>query len=315
MENECLSDLFLNEDLGSIDNPRPENRVNVALFSVLQHDWFREWFLKRLGFPLDCIVYPPRDFRGRRPDFKVAEPCKSCRTLAWIEVELGKDENQMIDYRNHFDEPVQSLWGERCHGGDLSLEEVAEFLDSPPETLSPQTSVNVTQLRRLIRDGINRIKNSSGRAPVSLEMRTHPLVEELVCRFRDRIDFELGSKSPSYGQLKADTTASPNNRGFSLRVFSPKSADKTLSVLAISGGRDEVIVPSLDKLQAYLPGHPEQTNAFRSTIAEIGGIDISDYGLRGRVSLRLWVILRERNLGKLVRCLDDLSKCYGGQED
>lgn len=312
MENERLSDLFLNEDLGSIDNPRPENRVNVALFSVLQHDWFREWFLESLDLPLDCIVYPPTNLEGRRPDFKVANPSNTCQTLAWIEVELGKDENQLRDYSNTFSEPVKSLWGKRCHGGCLSLEEVAEFLDSPPVPLSPQTSVNVTQLKRLIRNGIDRIKNSGGRAPVSQEMRTHPLVRELVCRLKARIDFELGSKPPPYGKLKADTTASPNNRGFSLRVFSPESTDNTLSVLAISAGRDEVIFPSPNRLQAYLREYPEQTNAFKSAIEDIGGTDISDYGLRDRISLRLSVVLREQNLDKLVPSLENLAKCYGG---
>ena len=46
-----VNDLFLHEYLG-----RPENRVNVALFSMLQQSWFREWFLQSLGLPLDSIA-------------------------------------------------------------------------------------------------------------------------------------------------------------------------------------------------------------------------------------------------------------------
>ena len=38
------SDIFIYEDLTKM-----ENRVNVALFGMMTQDWFREWFLEKLG--------------------------------------------------------------------------------------------------------------------------------------------------------------------------------------------------------------------------------------------------------------------------
>ena len=74
-------DLFVNEDIS-----KPENRVNLALFSLMQQDWFREWILKRLCLPTDAVVYPTTNVGSRRPDFKVE---RDGSELAMIEVELG----------------------------------------------------------------------------------------------------------------------------------------------------------------------------------------------------------------------------------
>ena len=89
-----VKDLFLHEYLGN-----PENRINVALFSVMQQDWFREWFLKELNLSIDAIVYPPSNRKGRRPDLKVVDPTtENGVPLAWIEVELGMNASQLKDY-------------------------------------------------------------------------------------------------------------------------------------------------------------------------------------------------------------------------
>ena len=58
-------DLFVSEAIS-----KPENRVNLALLSLMQQDWFREWILKRLCLPADAVVYPPTNVGTRRPDFK-----------------------------------------------------------------------------------------------------------------------------------------------------------------------------------------------------------------------------------------------------
>ena len=100
-------DVFLNEDLS-----KPENRVNLGLFSLMQQDWFREWFLQKLCLPTDAILYPPINVRGRRPDLKVEN---GGSTLAWIEVELGTNAGQAQDYREQFAEPVKTIWGRGMH--------------------------------------------------------------------------------------------------------------------------------------------------------------------------------------------------------
>ena len=88
-------DLFVKEDVG-----KSENRINLALFSLMQQDWFREWILKRLCLPADAVVYPTTNVRGRRPDLKVV---RNGSELAMIEVELGANQGQVEDYREHFD--------------------------------------------------------------------------------------------------------------------------------------------------------------------------------------------------------------------
>ena len=60
-----IDDLFVNEDVS-----KPENRVNLALFSVMQQDWFREWFLKSLDLPSDAVVYPPKNVGESSPRFQ-----------------------------------------------------------------------------------------------------------------------------------------------------------------------------------------------------------------------------------------------------
>ena len=81
--------------------------------------------------------------------------------------------------------------------------------------------------------------------------------------------FDLGQReSRPLGSFEADTTDTPNNQGFSLRVYSPESSDRTLSVMSISGGRDRVYFPSLAKLKKYLPDCNEQIRAYQEIYAE-----------------------------------------------
>ena len=112
-----VNDLFLHEYLG-----RPENRVNVALFSMLQQSWFREWFLQSLGLPLDSIAYPPSNRNDCRPDLKVVDPARlNGAAVAWIEVELSKNTGQIKDYGEKLHpDPIRRLqWN---NSDRLSLE-------------------------------------------------------------------------------------------------------------------------------------------------------------------------------------------------
>lgn len=304
-----ISDLFLHEDFGSTENKRPENRVNISLFSILQHDWFRFWLLGKFGLPQDSIVYPSTGQNSVRPDLKVAHPCNSDDTRAWIEVELSRDQVQLSGYKEKLVEPVKSLWGKRCDGGDLSLEEVAEFLATQSPS-TPQVAANVEQLIKLINSGLDGYAKNTRRANVSDFMRDHPLVRELEGRLGDRIRFDLEGKQPRPGELKADSMDTPDNRGFSLRVFAPGTGDNTLSILSISGGRDSVNFPSLPKLERYFTKNREQIAEYGEALDQIG-VDIGQFNFAQRPSIPLSSVVTEEALDLLVPCIVALAKCYG----
>ena len=236
------SAIFVNEDL-----PKPENRVNVALFGLMTQDWFRMWLLEKLGLSTDSVIYPPTNSRGSRPDLAVSPPDLS-RTLAWIEVELGTNAGQITDYRNRYSEAVKSIWGRREDCGDLSLEEIEEFLGDRIESLQPQVQVNVQHLRKLIRQGLDGHSHSSGRMELSEEMRSHPLVSGLIYRLGDRLKITAGRIGP--GELKADAVG---ESGFSLRTYSPIPTGRSVFLMSIRAGNQEVMFPTRGWLEAYLP--------------------------------------------------------------
>ena len=187
-----IEDIFVKEDLS-----KPENRVNLALFSLMQQDWFRKWILERLCLPPDAVVYPPTNVRSLRPDLKVV--ADSCEAV--IEVELGTNPGQAEVYREHFNS-VRTIWGKRESGCDLSFEEIAEFL-MESRRLSPQTRINVQHLSKLIDEGLREHSSSRERREVSEGMWAHTLVVAL----RERLGDSLvnTTKRVGIGRLKADT--------------------------------------------------------------------------------------------------------------
>ena len=289
-------DIFVNENLN-----HPENRINVALFGLLSHDWLRDWLLSQLGLPVDSIIYPPENQRGVRPDFKIASGDGG--TLAWIEVELGKDPAQVARYRDILDEPIKTIWGRRSDGADLSLEEIAGFLSkrcTRVPTLSTQSMNQVQHLVKQIEQALEGHSSSyQRRDEVSETMRNHSLVSGLVERLGSKLMFTTGSVP--VGFLKADTNGP---EGFSLRVNSRVATQGTLSLLAISGGRPGVLFPSEPKLRRYLPAHGPQIDSYVSLLQGCG-IDLSGYGENQRPTLPYEYLLGD--LDKLAECLVALA--------
>ena len=301
-------DMFVREDLG-----KPENRVNVALFAMMQQDWFRKWFLTKLDLPTDAVVYPPKNVNGYRPDLKVVSH-DNC-PLAWVEVELGTDESQAADYKNAFCEPVKTVWGKRGDCGDLSLEEIAEYLKAcPSKDLSPQEAVNTDYLYKMIQDGLDGHKRSQGRKPVEQEMLDNRFVERLIKRLDGKIKFSLGeNESPPVGCLKADTTDTANNRGFSLRVMRRDKSGPPVALISIRDG-EFLIFPSRTKLNRCLPGHGVEVEAYVSLVISFGcdvDVDGDNARPRPRLSSDLDTILQE--IDELARCLQSLADRPGAQ--
>ncbi len=52
---------------------QPENRVNLALFGLMALSAVRRRFLDVLSLSSDCVVDPPQDQAGRRPDLVVVD--------------------------------------------------------------------------------------------------------------------------------------------------------------------------------------------------------------------------------------------------
>lgn len=289
-------DIFVNENLN-----HPENRINVALFGLLGHDWLKEWLLSQLELSVDAIIYPPENQRGVRPDFKIAS--EDGRTLAWVEVELGKDPAQVARYRELLDEPIKTIWGRKSDGADLSLEEIADYLSERCTRLPTLSTQSLSQVQHLVKQIEQALEGHSSsyqrRDEVSEAMRNHSLVSGLIERLSSKLRFTTGSVP--IGSLKADTNGP---EGFSLRVNSRVATQGTLSLLAISGGRPAVIFPSEAKLRRYLPDHGPQIEAYVSLLQHCG-IDLSSYGENQRPTLPYDYLLGD--LDKLAECLVALA--------
>ena len=283
---EIAEDIFVREDLS-----KPENRVNLALFSLMQQDWFRKWTLRRLRLPTDAVVYPPENIRGRRPDFMVKSEGSE---VAVIEVELGKNHGQAEDYRAQF-AVVKTIWGTREHGGDLSLEEIAEVLGRR-RRLSAQTKFNVAHLIKLIDEGLSGHSRSSARGNVSEEMWNHWLVEELRNRLGDRLDATTGQVG--IGSLKADTIG---KEGFSLKV---RRLDRSgeVAVLSITRGT-HLVFPSRRKLNRCLPNLRAEVDDYMRLVASLNcDVEVDGDNARPRIAL-------EPNREALIGKVGEIERC------
>ena len=289
-------DIFVNENLN-----HPENRINVALFGLLGHDWLKDWLLSQLELSVDAIIYPPENQRGVRPDFKIAS--EDGRPLAWVEVELGKDPAQVARYRELLDEPIKTIWGRKSDGADLSLEEIAGYLSERCTRVPTLSTQSLNQVHHLVKQIEQALEGHSSsyqrRDEVSETMRNHPLVAGLIERLDSKLRFTTGSVP--IGSLKADTNGP---EGFSLRVNSRVATQGTLSLLAISGGRPGVIFPSEAKLRRYLPSHGPQIEEYVSLLQHCG-IDLSSYGENQRPTLTYEYLLGD--LDRLAECLVALA--------
>ena len=282
-------DLFVNEDIS-----KPENRVNLALFSLMQQDWFREWLLKSLCLPADAIVYPPANVHSRRPDLKVI---RDGSVLAIIEVELGTDLGQAEDYRETFhNQEVKTIWGKRKSGADMSLEAIAEFLEEP-RCLSPQTRMNVQHLSKLIEEGLSGHSPSGERGNVSEQMWEHTLVVALRDRLGDRL--VATTDRVGIGHLKADTVG---QEGFSLKV-NRRDRSGEVALFSIRGGA-HLIFPSRQRLNRCLPNHRAEVDAYMSLITMMGcDVDVREENARPRLPL-------DPNLEALLSRVDELARCF-----
>ena len=264
----------------------------------------------KLELAKDAVVYPAKTQKEhQRPDFRAAAPDGKSR--AWIEIELSKNQEQLERYQKVFaPDIVKSVWGAPEHGGNLSLKEIADFVDERmgTETLADQVAVNARHLRDAINTALEEHSAAQDRAAVSGKMRGHSLVTELENWFGSQLLFDLGSSErPLSGQLKADTTTNGDN-GFSLRVRRYDDKPGTVSLLNITSGTDRVYFPSKLRLSKCLPLHDGAIDNYVRFLCG-KGIDIGLLGEAKKESLPLDGVLND--FKTLAECLSDLAGLPG----
>ena len=217
-----------------------------------------------------------------------------------IEVELGTNLAQAEDYREQFG-TVKKVWGRRGSGGDLSLEEVADYLAGfleEPGRLSPQTRINVLHyLGELIKQGLDGHSSSAERGNVSEEMWEHSLVVALRGLLGTRL--EATTKRVGIGRLKADTVG---KKGFSLKVNRRDNSKEVALISIYAGGY--LIFPSRQKLSGCLPNHRAEVDAYMSLVSAMGcDVDVHEPNARPR-------LLLDPNLDAVLGRVDELARCF-----
>ncbi len=163
-ERSIKMEMFVNEDLS-----KPENRINLAMFQLLQQNWFVKWFCESLDLPEDVVIYPPENIAAGRPDLAAK---RDKRIIAYIEVECGSEnKEQLVRYNNISDDVrIISIVGKISFGGDLSLDEIMNFVKNSivEKKLDGQKKISAEYLVKLIELGTNgRTSQSLPIAPVS----------------------------------------------------------------------------------------------------------------------------------------------------
>jgi hypothetical protein len=262
--------MFLREDFSKL-----ENRINVAMFGVMAIDEFREWFLDRLALPRDSVVYPPRNLIGEvgsgRPDFVVRTPDEE--VLAWIEVECWSNAQQLAAYRLACRERVIAIWGKPGPSCDLSLQEIAEYIDSLLPARVGQARFNFQHLRGLIHDIDAGGRSSTSRAEVSEAIWESSLVVGLRNALGPKLrPFTLGQGSTLPGSIEIASTDSKDNRGFGIRVYSRHSLQgNSVGIFNRKAGGPTISFNSKAWLEWYLRRHAEAIAALGRLIATMGG--------------------------------------------
>ena len=151
----------------------------------------------------------------------------------------------------------------------------------------------------------------TARARVSIEMwENNPVVVGL----RDRLGRNLENtiRKVGSGCLTANTTATPNNwgvnnRGFSLRVNSPRSSDGTVAIMSIIAG-EHLRFPSRPHLYEYLPGHRTEVNNYIAFIIGLGlACDVDVDVDRNSGNSTPFLRLTPENQNVVVEQLDELA--------
>jgi hypothetical protein len=292
-------ELFVNEDLS-----KPENRTNLALFGLMLIPSVRTWLLERLKLPAECILYPPQNVTGGRPDFVVVGPDQT--VLAWIEVELGaENQSQLAQYRQRLSERVISVVGPEGAGGDLSLEKIASVLGGPEfEQLDRQQTTNVGVFTALVSALAGKSPSIEYVDPIP-ELRTRPLVHELSKCLGSMLQFGTPPATPGTALISTITQT-----GWTLKVYSKAASGRTVSLLWDQvSGKNEVRVPSRARLDRCFPSATGQVDTYVALCRELGA-DVTALGEAQSLAIDEKRLLLK--MDRLAACVQEFATVFGG---
>jgi hypothetical protein len=292
-----VPDLFVREDVA-----KPENRVNLALFSLMLVPTFRRWFLERLRLDPEAYTYPPQNQPGGRPDFVVVAPDGS--VLAWIEVELGGENSARLSaYRAALSKPIRSVIGVEGYGGDLSLQEIAATVTDMLDELDLQQAMNAGVLVQLIAELAHPPQAAQYIEPGDVT-RTDPLIAALDQRLPGRLVFGVPPVRPGTVHV-----GSMSQRGWTIRVYSTIARGHSVQLMNKPTSAISVRVPARDHLNRYLPLAPQAVDRYSNLMLKLG-LDIGKLGPNEHLPVSEELLLSD--VDELVNCMRELAMAYGG---
>ena len=276
------SDLYFNEDTA-----KPENRTNLALFSILMIPEIHSFVCDSLGLPDNVIIFPSPNLvteefgSTMRPDFMVTKSYPAQKeTIGYIEVELGRENGAQVQrYKKELNAQIYSIVGRKDYHengghGDLSLEEI-HFLASKVKESQPNSQkyasldLFCTLVKHYVIDG--NFRGSNKRCDISEEIFNSPLIQEVISYFGEATVLRDGRIER--GKILLDTIS---EKGFSFRVYCKESGNSQFSLMSRTRGRNEITFPSLCKLRKYFPHKKDETELFVGIIAQLGADEIYD---------------------------------------
>jgi hypothetical protein len=296
------------------DTAKPENRTNLALFSILMIPEVHDFFCTHLEIPDSMIICPSPNLQteefalSNRPDFKVVKSLDGHDIFAYIEIELGKeDESQISNYRSLTNKRIYSVVGKKSYRegirgkGDLSLEEIHNFAKSLKDKyVNSQQSASLELFCKLIQYYVEEENYNllMKRSNLSEQMLNSTLIQSVLDHFgRDKI---LGTGNLRRGYISLDTV---KENGFSLRVYSTETR-MGVSLMSRSGGRPTIEFPSWVKLKKYFPNKVAEVEEFVNIIFALGAYEIKVLSEKQRAKLDLEIV--ENNFGKIAKTIEGL---------